>query len=329
MAAATTVGPDLHAVTLCAPESGHRLHVLGYLRGPRPAGLDCERPLRVVCRDCDYRTAWACSGHRESACRPCALRYRARVRAVAGSGLRRPGGYLYFLTLTAPGEEAHCLRAGCSGAGEGLGCGHPRCGCTPLGGVDLGDWNTSHSARWNRLRTALRRDYPGLQFFRGVEVQKRGALHDHAMVWSPFPLHVGDRPGMPGLRTRALAAGFGHSLDCPPVDPGSRKAAYYVSKYVTKACDLRESVPWVGELVDVETGEVTIGRVPGRYRTWSMSREWGETMSQVRAAAAGYARLMASKRENQVLVDAHLALRAAGMVGPPVPEPAEDPPDRA
>lgn len=327
MAAASTVGRDLHAVTLCRPEVGHRLLVVGYLRGPRPDGLDCQRPLRVVCRDCDHRTAWACAGHRESACKPCATRYRTRVRTVAASGLRRSAGFLYFLTLTAPGAEAHCLRAGCSGAGDGLGCRHPRCPCTPVGGVDLAEWNTSHSARWNRLRTALRRDYPGLQFFRGVEVQnRRPALHDHAMVWSPTPLHVGDLPGLPGLRSRAISAGFGHSLDCPPVDPGSRKAAYYVSKYVTKATDLRESVPWIGETVDTRTGEVTRGLVPGRYRTWSMSRGWGSTMAEVRQAAAGYARLKEDEKQDESLGAALRALRASLGTLTWVPPEGADPP---
>ena len=153
------------------------------------------------------------------------------------------------------------------------------CPCTPAGGVDLARWNASHSKRWNHVRTELRRQHPGLEFFRGVEVQRRGALHDHAMVWSPTPLSA------KAIRAVALRAGFGHSVDLAPAAPGSKRAAYYVSKYVTKATDSREDVPWWGDEIDYDTGEVTEGLVPGRYRTWSCSRGWGLTMRAVRAQA--------------------------------------------
>lgn len=129
---------------------------------------------------------------------------------------------------------------------------------------------------------------PSLEYFRGVEVQVRGALHDHAMVWSPVPL------GKTKLRGLAMRAGFGHSLDLAPAPPGSKRAAYYVSKYVTKATDVRDSVPWLPDgfvpvidqvegvvLLNPDTGEVRPGQA--RYRTWSMSRQWGLTMAAVRA----------------------------------------------
>lgn len=245
----------------------HRLRPVGYLLGPRPAWLDCDRPLRVVCRGCDFETRWACSGHRESRCKPCSARYRRRVGRVAESGTARSSGWQYLLTLTAPGEKSHRLPSG------------EVCACTPEGGVDLARWNASHSGRWNRVRTALRRDVPGLEFFRGVEVQTRGALHDHAMVWSPVPLKKSR------VREIAMAAGFGHSVDLAPAPAGSKRAAYYVSKYVTKATDARDQVPWWGQVIDYDTGEVTEDIVPGRYRTWSMSRGWGLTMRAVRAEA--------------------------------------------
>lgn len=265
--------------TECDQRGHHRLRVKGYLLGPRPVWLDCARPLQVVCVDCDYETRWACSGHRESRCKPCAARYRRRVRSVAESGTRRTSGWQYLLTCTAPGREAHRMPSG------------DWCPCTPPGGVDLAAWNASHSRRWNHLRTRLRRLVPGLEFFRGVEVQKRGALHDHAMVWSPKPLSV------KVIRELALAAGFGHSVDLAPAPSGSKQAAYYVSKYVTKATDSREDVPWLaaghvleadegGHLVDVDTltGETRPARAS--YRTWSCSRQWGLTMAAVRSECA-------------------------------------------
>jgi glutamine synthetase len=130
----------------------------------------------------------------------------------------------------------------------------------------------------------VRQEYPEVEYFRGIEVQTRGALHDHSMVWSPVPLEK------TWLREVAMDAGFGHSLDLADVQPGSKREAYYVSKYVTKATDARADVPWLGEVVDTSTGEVGVGQVEARYRTWSMSRKWGDTMATVRAAASEYAR---------------------------------------
>jgi hypothetical protein len=107
-----------------------------------------------------------------------------------------------------------------------------------------------------------------------------------------------------------MDAGFGHSLDLVPVAPGSKREAYYVSKYVTKATDARDEVPWRGEVVDVATGEVTMGLVSARYRTWSMSREWGMTMADVRAEAAVYAAKKRQERESESLAAALMALGA-------------------
>jgi hypothetical protein len=167
--------------------------------------------------------------------------------------------------------------------------------------VDLAEWNADHSAAWNRFRTRVRKHYPGLEFFRGVEVQARGALHDHALVWSPEPLD-----GM-WLRAAAMDAGFGHSSagtrgGLRLLAPGSSAAAHYVSKYVTKASDERAAVPWAADVVDIATGEVTRGRVPGRYRNWSSSHGWGDRMSAVKARNRALAeRLAAERREREDL----------------------------
>ena len=168
----------------------------------------------------------------------------------------------------------------------------------------MAEWNASHSKRWNHLRTNLRRDHEGLQFMRGVEVQGRGALHDHAMVWSPTRL------SLLAVRARAIAAGFGHSVDLAPCVPGSRKAAYYVSKYVTKATDVRAQVPWAADVVDLGTGEVTRALVPGRYRTWSCSRDWGLRMADVMADARAYAQSKAQEHRAMEAAAALLVVQA-------------------
>jgi len=134
----------------------------------------------------------------------------------------------------------------------------------------------------------MRRLTPDLEFLRAVEVQKRGALHLHVIVYSPIPL---DRAA---LRRLAIGYGFGHELDLAAIVPGSRKHAYYVSKYVTKACDSRDEVPWRADvLVNPGTGEVQRLLTVASYRTWSSSQGWGLTMKDVRAACASAARARA------------------------------------
>ncbi len=278
----------------------HRLRPKGYARqpGPRAKGPDCDRPLRAVCRSCDYETLMRCNGHRESRCRPCSARYRRRVREVIVSGLvGRDGGTMGMLTLTAPGVRRHRQRGS-----------RQWCPCTPEGGVNLAEWNSSHSDRWNRLLTALRRVFPGMKFVRGIEVQARGALHDHVLMWIPH-LRVID---VARVRRLALRAGFGCQLDWAPCDPGSRKFAYYLSKYITKAADSRAAVPWAADVADPQTGEISRESVPGKYRTMSKSQKWGRlTMAQVKARASAYAAAKAEEAHALELGRVLGVLRAA------------------
>jgi hypothetical protein len=280
------------------------VHGRGHRRAERERGLfaelsrvDCENPLLAECRDCGRPDVWACSCHRSSKCRPCAARYRRRLARIAESGCQRREGYLYLLTCTAPGWREHVDRR----TGE-------TCPCTPPGGIDLARWNASHSRRWNHLRTRLRQAVPALEFLRGIEVQARGALHDHALLWSPVPL----RPER--MREFAVAAGFGHSVDLAPLEAGSGAAARYVTKrvagYVTKACDSRDAVPWWGEYVDRRTGEIREGRVTAPYRTWSSSRGWGLTMAGVRAICREHARARAHELHSSLLQELCSALDA-------------------
>lgn len=251
-----------------AVDTGRRVRVVGYLRGPVPDGLDCESPLHAVVSDAEAGTvtheAWRCRNHRQSRCRPCATRYRRRVQSVAADGLYRDGGFFYLLTLTAPGSSEHYLPSG------------KRCPCTPMGGVDLGQWNPTAGKRWNHFLVLVERKYLVRPvYFRAAETQERGALHHHVLVWSPRKLSVRT------VRSLAIAAGYGHEVDLQHLERGSRKAAYYVSKYVTKSADERDLVPWVGQVVDEESGEVTEGMVPATFRTWSSSRSWGKSMREL------------------------------------------------
>jgi hypothetical protein len=153
--------------------------------------------------------------------------------------------------------------------------------------VQLARWNADHSGAWNRLRLALSR-MGVASYFRGVEVQDgssradrrgRGALHDHVLLVVPAGVSL----GVEAVWRAALAAGYGCVLDLQPLE-SRQKAARYVSKYVTKAADRRELVPWFRERVDVATGEIT-EQTRATYRTWSKSREWACSMAEVVEAA--------------------------------------------
>lgn len=145
--------------------------------------------------------------------------------------------------------------------------------------------------------TLLRRECPDVQFMRGCESQDgkrrrdglgRGALHDHFLARTKYA--IDERL----IRRLALRAGYGHSIEVADCAPGSKREAYYISKYITKTTDERRKVPWRAEVVDVETGEVRRELVLARFRTWSCSRRWGMTMAQALAEAAVSARSRAS-----------------------------------
>jgi hypothetical protein len=163
-------------------------------------------------------------------------------------------------------------------------------------------------------------------YFRATEVQDgkrsvtpgagRGALHHHSILRTVTPLDVKT------LRQLAIDAGYGHSIKLDVLDPRSRSAAAYVAKYVTKACDTRGIVPWWAMVIDYETGEVTEGLVPARYRTWSQSQNYGSTMRAIRDASRDKARELAWIREcaDGVTVNSfHVKQEPATTESPPLP----------
>jgi hypothetical protein len=221
----------------------------------------------LVVRNDGSRDVWRCSNHRQSRCRPCATRYRRRVQSLASNGINRRDGFYYLLTLTAPSDVHYYGRSGAE------------CPCS-VRGFDLSRWNPGAGKSWNHLLTAIERAYGHRPaYFRAAEVQQRGALHHHVIVWSPVALDTKT------LRPLVIAAGYGHELKLDPLDPGARKAARYVAKYVTKSCDTRESVPWHGNIIDKSTGELTEGPTAATFRTWSQSQNYGTTMRVIRQAA--------------------------------------------
>ena len=259
------------------------MRVVGYLRGPVPDGMDCERPLSVVMsRDGEPFVAvepWLCQNHRRSKCGPCAARYARRVKALAIEGMYVKGGFYGWFTLTAPGDGIHCKKRDCARSD----CAHEKCLCTWAEGVDLGHWNPGAGKLWNRFMTALTEACgERIKYFRAVEVQERGAIHYHVLFRSDVVISEKT------LRELAIANGFGHSIDLQELAPGSKNAAsaaHYVAKYVTKSCDDRDNLPWLKDMVDPETYEVTEQNVSATFRTWSQSKNWGLTMAALRDVA--------------------------------------------
>jgi hypothetical protein len=183
-----------------------------------------------------------------------------------------------LVTLTAPSDvDQHCSVHRKCDARQGEDC--RSCPCTPAGGVNLGKWNGECAARFNRFMQDLRRMLRlQVQYFKGAEVQQRGALHFHVLV--RLPASIGCKVNRSALRALAMHHGFGHSIDVQAVD--DHRAAGYVAKYVSKSCTERDEMPWVHR----RTGEVVRGH--GRYRVWTASRRWGVTMGEVRAAQAAW-----------------------------------------
>lgn len=255
-------------------------------------GVDCERPLRFVCHDCDAVTYGHCNVTDAGKCTPCADRKRRLLERITHHGIvDRLGSslWLYFLTLTAPGESDH--RRWYQGKRPKH---RPECSCHHTwDGVSRGEWNAAESANWNRLRTAVTRG-GDVQFIGSVEVQDgkrrtdgqaRGLLHRHVVVASDRPLTHAE------VQAQALAAGYGCVLDLEPLQ-SPEKAARYIAKYVTKSAGQRQEVAWERHLVSTTTGEVITKTAP-TFRTWSSSQRWGFTIKGLRDIARQQARARA------------------------------------
>jgi len=253
------------------------MRVVGYVRRAEHTRMDCEQPLRVVCEHCGYQTFWRCDCSAETKCPDCAERRRRLIARLVDMGTtdRLGSGYTYFLTLSAPGEHEH--RQWRQGRG---GSDRPECDCHRVWETQQrGDWNSQESKCWNRLRLALSRLSEGsFTYIGSVEVQKRGMLHRHVVLNM-------DRPLLPAeVGQLALTAGYGCVHDLQPI-LSATKAAWYISKYVTKSSGDREKVPWRAPVLDEETGEVRVMDTIPTFRTWSAAQSWGYTLKGLREIA--------------------------------------------
>jgi len=110
----------------------------------------------------------------------------------------------YMLTVTAPGR-------------------------LPAGYWSWDEWNATVPERFARLMRSLRRWMPECEYARVLELQKRGALHVHALVlgWRWVDLEA--------VRALVVAAGFGPRFEISEVRDGQGLARYLASKYLVKS----------------------------------------------------------------------------------------------
>ena len=177
----------------------------------------------------------------------------------------------FFITLTAPGVDElpwdkaicnHLPTMKCSGE---LGC--------KVDEFAVAIWNENAKQNWSWLLTYLRRELEtDVQFAAVWELQKRGALHRHALVHA-----AGISVKRMEQTIRALAAkwGFGVQIDVKAIAGNDAfemaRRAGYLASYVTKEIGS-------AKLFDRKTGEPKEGGV----RAWSSSRRWGHTMGKVK-----------------------------------------------
>jgi hypothetical protein len=270
---------DLRVVGYLSSGGGAWLGSHAAVLTPLPEYSDCESPLVLACSGCPRARAIACQSHSLQRCYGCASRYRRLVTRVVEGGLSDRSSsrwFLYLLTVTAPGSTPAHKRLTPMVDSHFLPIPGRRreCGCE-ASMTSIARWNAGAGECWNRLRTALRRAHPSLEFMRLVEDQSRGALHHHVAVASLTPLDPWD------LQVLALAAGYGCSVDLSPVRSRSGTAVY-LSKYATKQVGDRRLIPWEVDQTDPVTGEVYVSTRP-TYRNVSRSCDWFLSMAAIKA----------------------------------------------
>lgn len=255
---------------------------VGSLGDPSLRAGNCEQPGYLFCVRCLAEGVMACGTSRRSRCVPCAGKYRTRVAQVFEQGIvlgqELGAGKVVGLTVTAPGNRQHSMPSG------------DVCPCTPVGGIDVGEWNATFTARMNRVLEGIRRGEASplvdgkrqtipLSYAQAREPQDgkrrpdgigRYALHLHGALYRTDGQEL--ELDIRLLRKLVMSHGFGHELKLKPLSPSA--GARYFAKYVADASDIRDSVPY---------GRDGLGRRrKATYRCWTTSRNWQVTMKVIR-----------------------------------------------
>jgi len=199
-----------------------------------PPGLrNCPDPVRLYRVSDGMALRLPCRRRRCSYCGP--VHWRPKALAGFHAGIYGPPEEFLAVLLTAPGD------------------------------VDAETWNAGASERWHNFMTVLRREYPGLQFWRVAELQARGAIHFHVLFRGRRFMAAGK------VRRAALATGFGSWVgvrSCHKYRHGARGSALYFGKYLLK--DFPRRVGGISKLVTFSNG----WRVVWRKRVRSEAGTW-------------------------------------------------------
>jgi hypothetical protein len=235
----------------------------------------CERPRRIHCHGCRSWVSVRCNSGSRARCGPCSTLKRGDISAVCRSGWvgQLAASCLVFLTLTAPGADvlewdvAKCMhepsRRPCSG----------RRGCVATAD-SLARWNTGLAKRWSYFRMVVKRHLPAgadMTMCKSWELQKRGALHVHAMLRFEGCTFAEAEAALEWYRAHY---GWGTEMKVDPVPVRDERQiarrAGYIAKYCSKGYDDLQDVP------TIVNGLVQCCRMS----PFSKSRGWGLTLAE-------------------------------------------------
>jgi len=313
----------------------HKFRRVGYINrkgstNPKTETATCENPVMYQCRFCLLSYNGNCGSRVATDCSKCEARYRNDVRLVCRQPMlvAKPGTPL-FGTLTGPGAERHCLAhtykdkkgmvqpsVKCDWerhdnglkAEDGRMCRECPCSINNINHPDdMAVFNSCISRKFNDFVTELRRSVPGfegVQYFRAIEPQKRGALHIHVVFIVKRAIKI-DALLRATMTAIALRLGFGHQFDLKRVEGDELekiKTARYIAKYVSKT-DGHGKIPFWDEAITYEVveGSMMIREVPRRRpNTWSSSRGWGMSMKRIKSQRAIFRRSGAEEAQQHL-----------------------------
>lgn len=273
------------------PCNGHQWVMAG--RGALGKAGKCSQPIRFLCL-CGAECFKECYS---AGCDHCEEVKRGDLKAVVRSGAH--GDHVMFATLTAPGEKpsqnGYRLRWNRAVCGHAEGeCSGDK-GCVVLTS-DAAAWNAGAAKRWSYFRQFMRRELHNLtgrwldvEVVGSWELQKRGALHRHFLFRVVGPVSQRNIARAFHAYRRQHDYGTSYKLDALDLrDSGAAaRCAGYVAKYVMKGYGDLRALPVGFSVMPQLDGSLLVRR---RFRCWSASRQWGDTLTACRHRRAVWAR---------------------------------------
>lgn len=271
---------------------------MGY--GPAVEG-GCARPVQMRDASTGETVCIRCGTRSQKTCPSCAKIYKGDTSKIIRSGIV-PTGYMYFfLTLTAP-SFGRCHMVPKRGERKRCACGawHDPVRDIDLRGVPLDGahydylgqarFNYCVGRLWDATRSTLSQTYPGMDYVKIYEWQRRGALHVHVMIRIPVMHRSADAIAADMLaRARAVVAMGG----------AMRWGAQCRCDVLKGKCDVDRHIGYVKKTVsyickdvcEVSNGSDDRSAEHVRRLDWAARRmqcdRCRERMAQVRAEAGG------------------------------------------